>query len=162
MRLAGVFSFSSNVRLPKWLKNLRPDYLVLYYRLRQVESALREFRDSGIFSQVDVIQDRLKLSAELDEIHAEALDRLNRELYQVSRRIKALEEILAEYIEWEQDEEISLRIQLRQHTKNRNALREQAAKFGGNPPLNIVNDIDDTEEAIENIQARLRAITKTK
>ena len=122
-----------------------------------MENTLREFRESSIFSQIDVIQDRLKLSAELDEIHADALDRLNRELYQVSRRIKSLEEILAEYIEWEQDEEISLRIQLRQHTRNLNALREQAAKFGSSPPLSIINEMSDEETTIERLQRKLDA-----
>jgi hypothetical protein len=52
----------------------------------------------------------------------------------------------------------SLQRQLQQHRKNLFRLQEQEAMFGLSVPLHILNGIDDAEEKIQDIQARLQEV----
>lgn len=111
-------------------------------------------------------------AAILNELAEAISDRFDRFEIEMSRRVGRLEDIetarltsdtirpdaAADWIEgFALDRK---RRELRQHYFNLNEFREQAAKYGINPPINLVNEIAYAEQRVAELEAELHASSK--
>lgn len=111
-----------------------------------------------------VVHERQELQREFNELYANGVERIKRDLYTISQRYSVLEATLSEHIDWEEETGervsekqhlLSLKRDYWQYQKNYDILSEQLAKHGTDQPLWLINQLNDTREEINKLRIEI-------
>lgn len=111
-----------------------------------------------------VVHERQELQREFNELYANGVERIKRDLYAISQHQIALEATLSEHINWETEDTervsrrqriLSLKREYQQYQRNYHTLREQLAKRGEDQPLWLLNQLNDTRDQIKKLRIEI-------